>query len=116
MTILSVMEFLLLANVDINFQNLEMPLVYVIENKFNKFKLLYGIIILIAIFTTAVSVGLGFLNNICKNEKSFPQIALILCISSVLISPIGFSNLINNLFPLFGFLGLIQITYIFVKK
>ena len=116
MTILAVIEFLLLANVDVNFKSLEMPLVYVIQNKFAKFNYLYGIIILIAIFTTAVSVGLGFLNNICKNEESFPQLAKILCISSIIISPIGFSNLINNLFPLFGFLGLLQIIYIFVKK
>lgn len=115
MTILSIMEFLLLANIE-NFKGLEMPIVNVIENKYQNFSKIYGIIILIAIFTTAVSVGIGFLNNICKNKKSFPQIGAILCISGVIISPIGFSNLVANLFPLFGFLGLIQIIYIFKSK
>lgn len=115
MTILAILEFLLLTNIN-DFKNLEMPLVYVIENKFSKFTHLYGIIILIAIFTTAVSVGFSFLNNISRNNKSFQQIAGILCISSVVISPIGFSNLVNNLFPLFGLLGLVQIIYVLLKK
>ena len=104
MTILATLEFLLLTNVDVNFKNLEMPLVYVVEKTFPRFTYLYGIIILIAIFTTAVSVGISFLNNISKNKKSFPQKAEILCISSVIISQISFSKLVEYLFPLFGFL------------
>ena len=116
MTILAILEFLLLTNVDINFKNLEMPLVYVVEKTFPRFTYLYGIIILIAIFTTAVSVGISFLNNINKNEKSFPQKAAILCISSVIISQISFSKLVEYLFPLFGFLGLIQMIFILKKK
>ena len=116
MTILAILEFLLLINVDINFKNLEMPLVYVVEKTFPRFTYLYGIIILIAIFTTAVSVGISFLNNINKNGKSFQQKAAILCISSVIISQISFSKLVENLFPLFGFLGLIQMIFILKKK
>lgn len=111
MLILTILEFLLLTNIG-DFNGLEMPLVFVIQSKYSDFNFIYGIIILIAIFSTAVSVGIGLLNNICKNTKSYPQIAKILCITSVIISPIGFSNMVNNLFPLFGFLGLfLQITY-----
>ena len=116
MTILAILEFLLLINVDINFKNLEMPLVYVVEKTFPRFTYLYGIIILIAIFTTAVSVGISFLNNISKNKKSFPQKAEILCISSVIISQISFSKLVEYLFPLFGFLGLLQMIFVLKKK
>lgn len=116
MTILVTLEFLLLTNVDVNFKNLEMPLVYVVEKTFPRFTYLYGIIILIAIFTTAVSVGISFLNNISKNKKSFPQKAEILCISSVIISQISFSKLVEYLFPLFGFLGLLQMIFILKKK
>ena len=101
---------------DVNFKNLEMPLVYVVEKTFPRFTYLYGIIILIAIFTTAVSVGISFLNNISKNKKSFPQKAEILCISSVIISQISFSKLVEYLFPLFGFLGLLQMIFILKKK
>lgn len=116
MTILATLEFLLLTNVDVNFKKLEMPLVYVVEKTFPRFTYLYGIIILIAIFTTAVSVGISFLNNISKNKKSFPQKAEILCISSVIISQISFSKLVEYLFPLFGFLGLLQMIFILKKK
>ena len=116
MTILATLEFLLLTNVDVIFKNLEMPLVYVVEKSFPTFTYLYGIIILIAIFTTAVSVGISFLNNISKNKKSFPQKAEILCISSVIISQISFSKLVEYLFPLFGLLGLIQMFFILKKK
>ena len=39
-----------------------------------------------------------------------------MCITSVFFSKIGFSNLINLLYPIFGMLGLIQISAIFKKK
>ena len=116
MSILAILEFLLLINVNIDFRKIEMPLVYVINNNFSEYRFMYGIIILIAIFTTAVSVGFGFISNISKSKKSYPQIARFLCISSALISPIGFSKLVENLFPLFGFLGIIQIFFIVKNK
>ena len=73
----------------------------------------YGVaIILFSIFTTAISIGMSFLENIVKNKKSFPQFAGIMCITGILISNFGFSNLVNLLFPVFGYLGLLQIYYI----
>ena len=72
--------------------------------------------ILGSIFTTAVSLGTSFLQNTAKNKRSYPQIALIMCITSVLVSQIGFSNLIENLYPIFGYLGLIQIFMIIKSK
>lgn len=109
MILLAGVEFLLLKNVDVDFKSLDMPLVYVVENKFPKLKLIYGAIILIAIFTTAISVGNSFLSNVYQKSKNYPQIVLILCITSVIISPIGFSKLVERLFPLFGFLGIVQV-------
>ena len=114
--VISILIFLLLINVDVNFKKLEMPIVYVIKNNFNKMNYIYGMIILIAIFTTAISVGISFLNNIAKSKKSFPHIAAIMCISSVAISNIGFSNLVRVLFPMFGYLGLVQIYFISRNK
>jgi uncharacterized membrane protein YkvI len=115
-SIISILTFLLLVNVDTSFATIEMPVVYAIQRKFVEFKYIYGLIILIAIFTTAISVGISFLNNICENNKKFPQFVTILCISSIIISNIRFSNLVNTLFPLFGFLGLIQIYFIIKSK
>ena len=75
-------------------------------------KILYGIIILLSILTTSLSLGISFLQNTVKSKKSYPQIATIMCITSVVISKLGFSNLVNVLYPLFGVLGLIQIFFI----
>ena len=114
--ILSVMIFLILAKVDVDIAKLEMPAVYVVSNMFNVLRSIYGFIILGAIFTTAISLGNSFIQNISKNRESYPQIALIMCIISVLVSKIGFSNLINFLYPIFGYLGLIQILGNILKK
>lgn len=106
---LSIIIFSILLRVDVDITNLEMPAVYVITNTFTKMKYIYGFIILSSIFTTSISLGISFLQNTSKNRKSYTHIALIMCITSVLISKIGFSNLVNLLYPIFGYLGLIQI-------
>ena len=111
--ILAVIIYLLLVNIDVNFNTLEMPAVYAISYLGLGLKRIYGIVILLSIFTTAISIGMSFLENIVKNKNSFPQCAGIMCITATLISNIGFSNLVNLLFPLFGYLGLMQIYFIF---
>ena len=113
---LSLMIFLLLTNINIDFENIEMPVVYVINNKFSNISIIYGFIILIAIFTTAVSIGVSFLNNVCRNKKDYNKMALFMCIISVIISKIGFSNLVQILFPMFGYMGILQILLILVYK
>lgn len=114
--IMAIFMFLLLANSNTNFLKVEMPIVYVIKNKFSEFETIYGIIILTAIFTTAISLGISFLNNICKDRKKIPQYAALLCVSSLVVSKIGFSNLVKIMFPLFGYLGLLQIYFIVKSK
>ena len=39
-----------------------------------------------------------------------------MCITSIIISNIGFSNLISYLYPIFGYLGLVQIVKLFIFK
>ena len=114
--LLAISIFLWLTNINVSFDSLEMPAVYVIDTKFPNFSWIYGIVILLSIFSTAISIGISFLKNISKNKNSYPQYVAIMCISSVLISNIGFSNLVKMLFPLFGYLGIIQIGYILRQK
>lgn len=113
---LSVIIFLLLVRVDVDISNLEMPAVYVVSHMFKILKIAYGFIILGSIFTTAISLGASYLQNVSKSKKSYTQIAVFMCITSVLVSKIGFSNLINSLYPIFGYLGLVQILLIMFKK
>ena len=117
--LLSIIVFLLLVRVDVDITNLEMPAVYVVSHSFKILRYIYGFIILGSIFTTTISLGTSFLQNITKNKKSYTQIAVIMCITSVLVSKIGFSNLVNLLYPFFGYLGLVQIfklTFLKVKN
>lgn len=110
--VLAIIIYLLLINIDVDFTTLEMPAVYAISNLGLWLKRIYGVVILLSIFTTAISIGMSFLEDIVKNKKSFPQYAGIMCITATIISNIGFSNLVNLLFPVFGYLGLMQIYFI----
>lgn len=114
--IMSVLIFLLLTKVDVDIENIEMPVVYVVSNMLKILEYVYGFIILGSIFTTTISLGVSFLQNTSKNKKSYTQIAIIMCITSVIVSKIGFSNLVNMLYPIFGYLGILQIYKILTKK
>lgn len=116
MIILSIIIFFLLVRVDVDITKLEMPVVYVVSNMFKGLRYVYGFIILGSIFTTAISLGTSFLQNVSKNKKSYTQIAVIMCITSVLISKFGFSNLVNLLYPIFGYLGFMQILKLIVFR
>ena len=107
--LLSISLFFILTKVDIDISKLEMPAVYVVSRMSRIFEIIYGFIILGSIFTTAVSLGNSFLQNVSKKKKSYTHIAFIMCITSIVISQIGFSNLINYLYPIFGYLGIVQI-------
>ena len=111
-SIISICVFLLLINVDVNFSTLDMPVVYVIKNTFPKVSIFYGVIILIAIFTTAISVGSSLLNNIDTDKNNVIKYAFFMCIISVAVSNLGFSNLVKFLFPAFGYIGILQILLI----
>lgn len=112
MIVLSVCIFLLM-NLFINkIAKIEIPIVYIASTMGMTFKYIYGITVLIAIFTTAISAGYGFLSNATRNKKSYIVLSILICICSVFIGQIGFSNLINLLYPIFGYLGIIQIIFL----
>lgn len=71
----------------------------------------YGMVIITAIITTAVSSGYAFLE---MRERNYNIKAILLCIIAVIFSKIGFSELVNKAFPLFGYLGLLQIACIII--
>ena len=115
MLILSFIIFFLLENGNIlEIRKQEMPIVYIISNYFPNYKKVYAFIILASIFTTAISVGIGFIQNISDNKRTYPHIAIFMCITSLIISNFGFSKLINLTYPIFGYAGLIQIFMILI--
>lgn len=97
-------------------QDLELPIIQIVKEFGAIYPFIYGIVIIAAIFTSAISAGYGFLKNVTKTDKDYKRLVVLLCISSVFISFIGFSNLINLLYPIFGVLGLIQIVQIIKNR
>ena len=114
--ILLTIVYMFLIKIDVDIKQLEMPVIYVIQKISPKIKIIYGIIILISILTTAISLGMSFLKNTAKSKGQFNKINIIICISAILFSKIGFSKLVTLLYPILGGLGLIQILQILLKK
>ena len=115
MIVLSIIIFIILSLNIYNIQNVEIPIVF-IANKFGVvYKYLYGIVILIAIFTTAICDGYSLLNNISKNKKQYVAYSICLCIIAICFSNIGFSRLLDFLYPVLGYLGLFQIVILCIN-
>ena len=114
--ILAIIIYTLLMRIDIDISKLEMPVVYMIRTFYGNFKTIYAFIILISIFTTAISIGTGLLQNLNKKGTSYTQFVIFLCITSLIISNFGFSNLVKNVYPFFGYIGIIQIVLILSKN
>lgn len=109
MIIMSVIIYIVLNLNILEIGNIDIPIVY-IANKFGFiYKYLYGLVILIAIFTTAISEGYSLLNNISKNKKQYFIYSILICMLSITFSNVGFGNLLDVLYPLLGYLGLLQI-------
>ena len=86
-------------------KNVELPTVYIAAQLGGSYKYLCGFVILGAIFTTAVSSGFGFLNNInIKSKKKYYLISFSMCLLAIILSNIGFSSLLNLLYPILGIL------------
>lgn len=110
--ILAVIVFMLLLSIKINLKSIELPAVYAAGLFGITYKYLYGIVILGAIITTAISSAFGFLNNTAKNKENYKKYNKLICILAIFVPLIGFSNLVNNLYPIFGILGLFQLILI----
>ena len=88
--------------------NLDLPIIAITPNKVEKY--IYGLVIEIAIFTSAVSAGFGILENV--KTKNLKQITAFMCLGGILISRIGFGNLVEILYPILGAIGIVELILI----
>lgn len=114
--ILSLILYNLICTEKSQIQNIELPLVHIVKQYGKMYQYICGTVIVAAIFTSAVSAGYGFIQNCAKNQKSYQKIAMLICISSLFVIRIGFSKLVDLLYPVFGLLSLIQLFFIFKKQ
>lgn len=103
--LIAIILFILLNYYYSDIKNLELPIIFIAAKISNLFKYICGFIILGAIFTTAISSGYGFLYNFnIQNKKRFNILALFMCFVSIILSNLGFSTLLNLLYPILGLL------------
>ena len=93
--------------------SVELPNMMIASLISKKMKLLYGIVILGAIFTTAFSCGFSFLKM--RSHKNYEKNAFVICVLACIFSKVGFSKMIDVCFPLFGYFGMFQIVLIIRK-
>lgn len=96
-------------------EELELPLIEITQEFGSFFRYIYGFVIIVSIFTSAVSAGYSFLENVSKNKKNYKRNLIIMSVIGVFVSNIGFSNLVQILYPVFGLLGLVQISLLCLK-
>ena len=91
----------------------EIPMMMVAKNLNGLFPYIYGTIILVAMYTSAVSNVYGFLQNTRSLGKNNMKLLALLCVS-IIVSSMGFTNLISILYPIFGYLGITQMFFLFM--
>lgn len=114
--ILSMFVYIILLKANANIIELDLPLIYIVKQFGKIYEYTYGAVIIISIFTSALSAGYSFLKNCTKTKRGYNKLLILICVMSIFIAGIGFSELVNILYPIFGVLGIIQIYYILKIK
>jgi uncharacterized membrane protein YkvI len=113
--ILAMSIYGLILKVDIDINKIELPTVYVAKMIGTKYQILYGIVILLSIYTSTISAGYGFLEKYKGNKIKYKKVAILMSVCAFFISNIGFTRLVNLLYPICGVLGLVQLILILNK-
>lgn len=93
--------------------NLEIPMLKIASNLGRKEGIIYTLVLWCSMFTTAIASGFGCVKRLSYFFKINQRMtAIIFCIITMPLAKIGFSNLVSNLYPLFGYLGFFMVTFI----
>ena len=85
----------------------EIPLLTIVSRQGQLLEHLYSAVLIVAMFTTAVSFGYGFLSRLKDIFKYKGKgLVLLLAAISIPVSLLGFSGIVQNLYSLFGYLGI----------
>lgn len=75
---------------------------------------LYTIILWIAMFTTALANGFGFINKLSRGKNQL-LVAIFLSLTSIPLASFGFTNLVSIIYPIFGLVGFVALVLVLVK-
>jgi len=93
--------------------SLEVPMLKICDYIGDGYRRLYSIVLWIAMFTTALANGFGFMNRL----QDYRNIRMALfCITTIPLAKLGFGNLIGIVYPIFGFIGFWVTIYVIVSS
>lgn len=93
--------------------NLNIPMLKICSHIGQRYRKVYAVILWIAMFTTALANGFGFMERIKSKNKIF--ITALFCLSAIPLARLGFSNLVGVLYPVFGFIGFMIMGTVLIK-
>lgn len=103
--LMTIILFFLLNYYFTDIQNIELPTIFIAGKLGTFYQYACGLLILGAIFTTAISNGYSFLENLnISRRKVYCLMSFSICLIAVVLSHIGFSTLLNLLYPILGLL------------
>lgn len=84
----------------------QVPMVF-LASQFNPFlAYLYGFILLLEIYTTAVSILYGFVARVAFSQKRRILWAALASLGALVAAQLGFARVITTIYPILGFMGL----------
>ncbi|HZJ77091.1 MAG TPA: hypothetical protein VFC70_05215 [Oscillospiraceae bacterium] len=96
---------------------IEVPMIAVAGNLGAVWKQIYSVVLLLAMFTTAIANGYGCILGISNLIKIDTRvISVVVCIISMLLATLGFKKLVTFFYPLFGYIGMILICTVILKN
>lgn len=118
----SIMIYLAISSNIVEIGSLEVPMLYLAGRLSIVTQIIYAIVLIAEVYTTAVGSLYGFVSRLTEGQTSSTKrkkVILIASIASLLASQLGFSNLVKILYPLVGYAGillLISLVYRRLKK
>ncbi|NLM11954.1 MAG: hypothetical protein GX213_14540 [Clostridiaceae bacterium] len=112
------MIFFALSGYMTNIGNLEVPMLYIAGSISPMLQVIYAVVLIAEIYTTAVSSLYGFTSRIIDMQKKPVKGRYIVTGSTVvalLSSRLGFSNLVMYLYPLIGYCGMFILTALVIR-
>ncbi|HIV03058.1 MAG TPA: hypothetical protein IAC74_05735 [Candidatus Aphodoplasma excrementigallinarum] len=91
----------------------EMPFLTIVARRGDVMRILYSVVLYFSMFTTAISCGYGVLEWLRHTFriKKLTAIVVLIAVSCPVLT-LGFSSIVQNVYSIFGYLGLVLIVYV----
>lgn len=114
--ILFILGFSILTSMLIYYKEvstMDIPMLGISNYIGRSYRKFYALILWIAMFTTALANGFGFINKF-TNSRYKILITSIFCVLSIPLARFGFAKLVGIIYPIFGVIGFIIMIFILI--